>query len=52
MQGLIDHQNEKLANLQAQRDFNALKHQDESTGQGNYNAVINSHFFIKINTHY
>ena len=35
MQGLIDHQNEKLANLQAQRDFNALKHQDESTGQGN-----------------
>lgn len=34
MQGLIDLQNEKLATLQAEQDFKALQHQDESTGQG------------------
>ena len=34
MQGVIDLQNEKIATLQAEKDFNALQHQDESTGQG------------------
>ena len=39
MQSLIDNQNERLATLQSEKDLIALRHQDESTGQGKDNPI-------------